>query len=176
MNSGVCNVRDWSTLLLAGIMQMGKAPVCDEKVTLEWVPVDRLVKDIVTLSREMKPLALSYSSQHRSISRVEGMNYIDPENGRIPYSQLFAWLAQFMNQQGHTLEFLPLLEWVENLPTLPEENALYPLRDSIPNSLRTRPPRADPSWSDISYDEQPVHCPEIVNRYFTFIWNHFVTN
>merc|ERR1712110_780937 len=104
-DSGVCNTRDWSTLLLAGIMQMRKAPICiDDKIAIEWIPVDRLVPDIVALSREMKPLALSHSYNYRiSAARVEGFNFINSHSGRIALNQLFEWLGQFMQTRGESL-------------------------------------------------------------------------
>lgn len=102
---GVCNLNDALFMLMKGCIQLGFAPMMQEKITV--LPVD----------------FVSHAITNMSLAKPNGMNvyHIDHPTG-IMWSDLVAWINDF----GYDVKLIPIKQWQEKLVTIRQDNALFP--------------------------------------------------
>lgn len=104
-NSGITNLNDALLLTIKGCIQLGAAPIWDEKFIV--LPVDFVSKAITSISLN-------------NLAQFE-VFHIDQPNG-IEWLDLIKWL----NQYGYKISLIPFSDWQKSIAKLGQDNALYP--------------------------------------------------
>lgn len=104
-STGILSLNDALLMLIKGCIQMGFAPMMQERVTL--LPVD-------FVSRAINAIALTQGHD-------ADVFHIDHPTG-IMWTDLVSWL----NQKGYRIHLIELKDWKKKLANIGRDNALYP--------------------------------------------------
>lgn len=102
--SGITSLNDALLMLIKGCIQLGYAPIMQEKITI--LPVDFVSRAILNIS-----LLTGKNSEVYHIDHPTGIMWVD----------LVAWLTQY----GYQIELIPMHEWKIKLRSIDNNNALY---------------------------------------------------
>jgi amino acid adenylation domain-containing protein/thioester reductase-like protein len=105
-STGILSLNDALLMLIKGCIQMGVAPLMQERVTL--LPVD-------FVSRAINAIALTQGAD-------SDVFHIDHPTG-IMWTDLVGWL----NEKGYRIHLMELSAWKKKLANITRDNALYPL-------------------------------------------------
>ncbi len=104
--SGILSLNDALLMLMKGCIQLGFAPLMQERVTL--LPVD-------FVSRAINAIAMTQGTD-------SDVFHIDHPTG-IMWTDLVGWL----NEKGYRIHLIELSAWQKKLGDITRDNALYPL-------------------------------------------------
>lgn len=104
-STGITNLNDALLLTIKGCIQLGVAPIWDEKFIV--LPVDFVSKAITSISIHNLP---QYDVFH--IDQPYGMEWME--------------LIKWLNQYGYKISLIPFSDWQKAIAKLNQDNALYP--------------------------------------------------
>jgi hypothetical protein len=147
----VCNLTDWFSKLIIGIIQLNQAPICHTEI-VELVPVNLVASEIVLNSVVAGARNLKF-------------NYQNPA-GIVNYSQLFAQLDAFLLRQcGTSLTFLPEDLWFSELMNLDSTNVLFPLKSFGKGFFNHN--RSTDQWNSLT--DSVLITNDILWKYFNYL-------
>jgi len=104
--TGATNLNDSLLMLIKGCIQLGLAPIINEKIT--FLPVDFVSLAITSISLKSPKRSAVYHVDHPI-----GITWLD----------MVAWI----NQYGYKIQLISLLRWQKMLSMISKQNAIYPL-------------------------------------------------